>query len=122
MNAPYLFRDADQARRVLDGPAGSDFAASSQAKALPVLAWGENGLRHITSNRPVESPADLHGLKIRVPQSEVMLGGFRALGAQAAPLAFPLLRDAIRTGEFEAQENAISTIEAAKLNEVQKYL
>jgi TRAP-type C4-dicarboxylate transport system substrate-binding protein len=51
-----------------------------------------------------------------------MLGGFRALGANAAPLAFPLLRDALRSGEFDAQENAIATVEAAKLYEVQKYL
>ena len=122
VNAPYLFRDAIQARAVLDGAAGTDFSALCRAKDLPVIAWGENGVRHITSNKAVQNPGDLHALKIRVPQSEVMLNGFKALGASAAPLAFPLLREALRSGEFDAEENAISTIETAKLAEVQKYL
>jgi tripartite ATP-independent transporter DctP family solute receptor len=121
-NAPYLFRDVAAARAALDGKIGQDYMALSRAKGLPVLAWGENGLRHITANRPIRTPADLRGLKIRVPQSELMMAGFRALGANAAPLSFPLLREALRAGEFEAQENAISTVEAAKLYEVQKYL
>lgn len=122
IGAPYLFRDVAGARAVLDGPTGAEFMELSKAKGLPVLAWGENGLRHVTSNTPVRTVADLHGLKLRVPQSEVMLGGFRALGANAAPLAFGLLREALRTGEFQAQENAITLIESSKLYEVQKYL
>lgn len=122
INAPYLFRDVAQTRAVLDGPIGVELAELSRAKGLPVLAWGENGLRQVTSNKPVRTVADLHGLKIRVPQSEMILGGFRALGADAKPLAFGLLRDALRTGEFDAQENPIGIIETSKLNEVQKYL
>lgn len=122
INAPYLFRDVAQTRAVLDGPIGVDLMALSRAKGLPVLAWGENGLRHVTSNKPVRTLAEMHGLKIRVPQSEMILGGFRALGADPKPLAFGLVRDALRTGEFDAQENPITTIETAKLNEVQKYL
>ncbi len=122
LNAPYLFRDVNQARAVLDGPIGAEYLALSISKGLPVLAWGENGLRHITSNVPVRKVADLQGLKLRVPQSDVMLNGFRALGANAAPLAFGLLREALRNGEFQAQENAIALVESVKLYEVQKYL
>jgi tripartite ATP-independent transporter DctP family solute receptor len=122
INAPYLFSSATPARQVLDGAIGAEFSALATAKGLPVLAWGENGVRHITSNRPVRTIADLKGLKIRVPQSEIMLNGFLAMGAAASPLSFSLLPAALRTGEFEAQENAIATIEAAKLYEVQKYL
>ena len=122
LNAPYLFRDAVQARSVLDGKLGLEFMELSRGKGLPVLAWGENGLRHITSNQAVRKVADLKGLKIRVPQSAVMLDGFRAMGAAAAPLAYPLVREALRTGEFQAQENAITLVESAKLYEVQKYL
>ena len=122
LNAPYLFRDAAQARTVLDGGLGAEFMGLSQEKSLPVLAWGENGLRHITANQPVRKVEDLRGLKIRVPQSAVMLDGFRALGAAAGPLAYPLLREALRSGEFQAQENAITLVETAKLYEVQKYL
>ena len=122
MNAPYLFAGVAQARAVLDGPIGQEFAAAAQKKGLPVLAWGENGLRHVTSNVPVRRPDDMRGLKIRVPPAPVILNGFVALGATASPLAFSLVREALRRGEFQAQENSIATIEGAKLQEVQKYL
>jgi tripartite ATP-independent transporter DctP family solute receptor len=122
LNAPYLFRDVARARAVLDGPIGADLTEACRAKNLPVLAWGENGLRHITSNTPIHALADLRGLKIRVPPSDMFLQGFRALGANPAPLAFGLLRAALLSGEFQAQENAVVLVEAAKLYEVQKYL
>ena len=122
MNAPYLFSGAAQARAVLDGPIGRELAAASQKQNLPVLAWGENGLRHVTSSVPVRAAADLRGLKIRVPPAPIILDGFKALGAAPAPLAFTLVYEALRRGEFQAQENSISTIESAKLQEVQKYL
>lgn len=57
-----------------------------------------------------------------MPQSQIMLDAFRFLGADAAPLAFGLLRDALRTGEFQAEENGIAVIESGKFYEVQKYL
>ena len=122
INAPYLFSSTTPARQVLDGPIGAEFSGLAAGKGVPVLAWGENGVRHITSNKPIRTVEDLRGLKIRVPQSEVMLNGFLAMGAAAAPLPFNLLPAALRTGEFQAQENAIATIEAGKLYEVQKYL
>jgi tripartite ATP-independent transporter DctP family solute receptor len=121
-NAPYLFPDVTHARAALDGPLGLEFIELAHSKSLPVLAWGENGLRHITANRPIRTQADLRGLRLRVPQSDVMLAGMRALGADAAPLSFTLLRDALRSGEFQAQENAIVLVEASKLYEVQKCL
>ncbi len=122
LNVPYVFADVGHARAVLDGPIGTAFLTFARAKSLPVLAWGENGMRHITSNKPIRNVADLKGLKLRVPQSTIMLDGMRALGADAAPLSFGLLRGALQTGEFQAQENAIAVVEAAKLYKVQKYL
>jgi tripartite ATP-independent transporter DctP family solute receptor len=122
LNVPYIFADAGRARAMLDGPIGAEFLKLCHAKNVPVLAWGENGMRHITSNQPVRNVADLKGLKLRVPQSPIMLDGMRALGADAAPLAFGLLRGALQSGEFQAQENAISLVATAKLYEVQKYL
>jgi TRAP-type C4-dicarboxylate transport system substrate-binding protein len=122
LNAPFLFRDVAHARALLDGKIGEEFAALVAAKNVKVLAWSENGLRHITSNIPIRTPADLHGLKIRVPQSEVMVGGFKALGADPHSLNFSLLPEALRTGEFQAQENPIVVIEANKFYEFQKCL
>jgi TRAP-type transport system periplasmic protein len=87
------------------------------------LAWGENGMRHLTnSKREIHSPEDLSGLKLRVPQSDVMLAGFKALGADVRSLAFPLLYGALQSGEFDGQENPIATIQSSKFNQVQKYL
>ena len=120
LNAPFLFRDVARARAVLDGPIGVEYAEILGKKDVNVLAWAENGLRHVTSDRPIRTPADLRGLKIRVPQSEVMMGGFKALGADAAPLSFSLVREALRTGQFQAQENPIVVIEAMKFYELQK--
>lgn len=122
-NIPFLFNDAAHAHAVLDGPVGDDYRKSVAAKELVALAWGENGMRHLTNaRRPIVGPDDLRGLKLRVPQSEVMLLGFRALGAEVAPLPFPQLYDALRTGQFDGQENPIATIQAAKFDQVQKFL
>ena len=122
LDAPFLFRDAAHARAVLDGPIGAEYTALLHPKGVMVLAWAENGLRHITANRPVRKPDDLRGMHIRVPQSDVMVDAFKALGASPEPLPFPQLYEALRTGKFEAQENPVPTIVAAKFNEVQKCL
>lgn len=122
VDTPFLFASVDQARRMLDGEAGKALAQLALAQNLALLAWGENGLRHITANKPIRTPADLKGLKIRVPQSDIMLGGFRALGADASSLSFNLLPAALRSGQFQAQENPIAIIEFNKLYEFQTHL
>jgi tripartite ATP-independent transporter DctP family solute receptor len=122
LDAPFLFRDADHARAVLDGPIGAEFAALALPKGLHTLAWAENGLRHVTANRPVRNPADLKGLHIREPQSPVMVEAFKALGANAEPLPFPELFEALRTGRFEAEENPVATVVTANFAQVQKFL
>jgi tripartite ATP-independent transporter DctP family solute receptor len=122
LDAPFLFRDSAHARTVLDGPIGAEYAALMKQKGLNLLAWAENGLRHVTANRPVRKPDDLHGLHIRVPQSDVMIEAFKALGASPEALPFPQLYEALRTGRFDAEENPVPTIVAAKFVEVQKCL
>jgi tripartite ATP-independent transporter DctP family solute receptor len=123
LNIPFLFRDATHAHAVLDGPVGQDYLKKFRAKELVALAWGENGMRHITNSKhEVKGPEDLKGLKLRLPQSEVMLAGFKALGADVAPLAFPQLYGALQSGQFDGQENPIATILSSKFAQVQKYL
>lgn len=120
---PFLFRDAAHAHAVLDGPIGDELLRKFYAKDMVALAWGENGMRHLTnSKRPVAAPQDLRGLKLRVPQSDTMVAGFKALGADAGPLAFPEVYGALQTGKFDGQENPIATIVASKFYQVQKYL
>jgi tripartite ATP-independent transporter DctP family solute receptor len=122
-NIPFLFKNLAHAHAVLDGPIGDDYRKRLSGKDLVALAWGENGMRHITnSKRPIATPDDLKGLKLRLPQSQVMLLGFRALGTEASPLPFPQLYGALQAGVFDGQENPIATIRAAKFAQVQKFL
>jgi tripartite ATP-independent transporter DctP family solute receptor len=122
-NIPFLFRDLTHAHAVLDGPIGQSNLERFRGKELVALAWGENGMRHITnSKREIRTPEDLRGLKLRLPQSDVMLVGFKALGADVSPLPFPELYGALQSGRFDGQENPIATIQSSKFNQVQKYL
>jgi TRAP-type transport system periplasmic protein len=123
IHIPFLFSDVQHARQAFDGPPGQAMLKRVATKDMVPLAWGENGLRHITNSRhPIAAPDDLKGLKMRLPQSEVMVLGFQALGAQTAMLPFPQLYEALQSGEFDGEENPIATIQAAKLEKVQKFL
>ena len=120
---PFIFRDFAHAYAVFDGPIGKGYLDKFKDKDLVALAWGENGFRQITnSKRPVKSPEDLKGLKLRLPQSDVMMAGFKTLGAEVAALPFPQLYAALQSGQFDGQENPIATILASKFSQVQKYL
>lgn len=120
---PFLIRDAQHAYSVLDGPLGQQLLRKFDEQNIVALAWGENGTRHITNSvRSIRAPEDLKGLKLRVPQSNVMVKCFDALGADTHPLAFPDVYGALQTGRFDGQENPIATIIASKFYQVQKYL
>jgi tripartite ATP-independent transporter DctP family solute receptor len=120
---PFLFRDLAHARGVMDGEIGKAALALLEPKGIVGLAWGENGLRHLTtSDRAVHRPEDLKNLKLRVPQSEVMVASFKAIGADAGPLPFPELYSALSSGAFQAEENPIPTVLAANFDKVQRYL
>lgn len=120
---PYAWTSREQAFAALDGKLGEELAALLQPKGIEVLAWWENGFRHITNNvRPIAGPADLAGLKIRVTPDKVRLATFEQLGAQPAPLAFGELYSALQQGVFDAQENPLSIIDSSSFYEVQKYV
>jgi tripartite ATP-independent transporter DctP family solute receptor len=122
LDPPFLFHGAEQGRSAIDGALGQEYSDLLKSAGINVVAWLENGVRHFTSSRPIRHPADLIGLKLRTPPNPVSTDCFRGLGADARPLAFKLLPEALRTGQFEAQENPIAAAEAIKLYEVQKYL
>lgn len=123
LDLPFLFRNAAHAHAVLDGPIGRTMLDTFRQHDLMALAWGENGMRHITNSlRPIHAPEDLRGLKMRVPQSDVMLRCFRQLGVDTAPMAFPALYGALESGRFDGQENPIAVIRAAEFDRVQTHL
>lgn len=120
---PFLFRDLDHARSVLDGPIGQDILAKFDDVGLHALAWGEQGFRHITNNRnAIHTPADVQGLKIRTMENPVHLAAFEAMGAAPTPMAWPEVISSLQQGVIDGQENPLSVIVSVKLNEVQKYL
>ena len=120
---PYLYQDKAHEMRVFDGPIGQEADQKLQTKGLRVLCYFDAGSRQITNNRrPIHTPADLKGLRLRVPQSEASIEGFKALGATPTPLPFGEVYTALQQGVAEGQENPISLVFHNKFYEVQKFL
>ena len=123
LDIPFLFRDYGHARAVLDGPIGQDMLKQFDAKGITALAWGENGFRHMTnSKRPINSPDDVKGLKMRTMENPVHIQAYRAMGIIPTPMAFTEVFTALQQGTVDGQENPVSVITAAKLDQVQKYM
>jgi TRAP-type transport system periplasmic protein len=123
LDIPFLFRDKAHARAVLDGPIGQDMLVKFEPKGFKALAWGENGVRHMTnSKRAVNSPDDLKGLKMRTMENPVHVAAYKGFGIVPTPMAFPEVFTALQQGTVDGQENPLSVIMAAKFDQVQKHL
>jgi len=123
LDIPFLFRDKAHARAVLDGPIGQEMLGKFEAKGFKALAWGENGVRHMTNNkRPVNAPDDLKGLKMRTMENPVHVTAYKGLGIVTTPMAFPEVFTALQQGTVDGQENPLSVIMSAKFEQVQKHL
>ncbi|WP_209001462.1 TRAP transporter substrate-binding protein [Stappia indica] len=123
LDLPFLFKDYAAARGILDGEIGQELLAKVSENNLVALAWTENGFRHVTnSNRPINTPADLEGLKIRTMENPVHMEAFRAAGASPTPMAFPEVFAALQQNVIDGQENPIPVITASKFWEVQSNL
>lgn len=79
------------------------------------------GTRHMTANKPVRSPEDLKGLKVRVPNAPIMLANMTAMGGRPTPMAFGEVYLGLQQKVIDAQENSLPTIKSMKFNEVQEY-
>ena len=121
---PFLFKDRDHAFRVTDGEIGKSLSESTlKTKGVRVLAYGELGFRQITNKvRPIVSPQDLQGLKIRVPSNKVRLAAFKAMGAAPTPIPYKELYTSLQQGVVDGQENPLFSIAALSLWDVQKYV
>jgi TRAP-type transport system periplasmic protein len=120
---PFLFRDAAHAKAVMQGPIAEKVATGFAAKGLVLLALGKQGFRNLTnSKRPIRTPEDIKGLKIRVIPNDIYKLTFQALGADAMPMDFPLVYGALKDGRLDGEENPLPTIAASRFFEVQKYL
>lgn len=124
LDLPYIFPGARQAYAVLDGEIGQKlYASSRELHGYTVLSMWENGFRHTTnSKREIKSPADMEGLKIRVPESQIYLEMMRAMGANPTPMEFGELFTALQTGAVDGQENPISQTYSSRFHEIQSFM
>jgi tripartite ATP-independent transporter DctP family solute receptor len=104
---PFLFSDARQARAAMDGRLGQVLTARIEADMnYRILGYFENGFRHISNRiRPIRSPADMRGMKIRVLPSKVQARTFELLGADPKTMDLSELIEAVKAGTLDAQEN-----------------
>jgi tripartite ATP-independent transporter DctP family solute receptor len=123
LELPFLFRDRDHILKAHTSEAASALFSTLPGKGIRLLGYLENGFRHITNNtRPINSPDDLKGLKIRTPENLAQIETFNALGSSPTPMPFSELYAALRQGVVDGQENPLQGINDGKLFEVQKHL
>jgi TRAP-type transport system periplasmic protein len=119
---PFIFRDLPHTYAALD-TIGMEMNDELEEKGLKVLAYFENGVRHLTNDvQPVTKPEDMQGLKIRVMEQPVYIEMMKALGANPTPMAFGELYTALQQGTVDGQENPVSHIWTSRFYEVQKYI
>jgi TRAP-type transport system periplasmic protein len=119
---PYVFRDLNHMMATIKGKVGQDLVAKLEARNVKVLFWMEQGTRSFyTASKPVRTPSDLKGMKIRTIASPVMVDTINALGASATPMGFGDLYLGLKSGVVDGAENAPDAIWYAKHYEVAKY-
>jgi TRAP-type transport system periplasmic protein len=120
---PYLVKDRKHMGAIEKDVFWPRLAPEAEKKGLKILAVWENGYRHITNNRrPIKVPADLQGIKLRVPEGKWRVKMFQTYGANPSPMKFSEVFTALQTGVMDGQENPFSQIYSAKFQEVQKFL
>ncbi|NDY92915.1 TRAP transporter substrate-binding protein [Ideonella livida] len=123
LGLPYLFESQYQVWRVLSGPVGKELGRLSAAQGLVVLGLWDNGFRHMSNSKlPIQSPADLKGLRMRIPSDPTTEALMKALGAAPQTVKFSELPAALKAGQVDGQENPLINIYSARLYEVQTYL
>jgi TRAP-type transport system periplasmic protein len=122
-NIGFAFKSSEMAWRALDGKVGEIVRADIEKTGVHAMRriWDE-GFREITSSaKPVRTPEDLHGFKMRVPPSPISLSLFQSLGASAVTINAAELYTALQTHVVDGQENPLGNIQTMKLAQVQKY-
>ncbi|UQZ89309.1 C4-dicarboxylate ABC transporter [Deltaproteobacteria bacterium Smac51] len=122
LDMPFLFKSEEAIFNALDNEIGQDYDKTLDKLGFHNLGYNYNGPRCLSNNtRPINEPADLKGLKIRVMQSPVFIDMFNALGANPTPMSFGEIFTGLQQGTVTGQENAPSLTYASRFYEVQKY-
>ncbi|GAA6140631.1 TRAP transporter substrate-binding protein [Hydrogenophaga sp. 5NK40-0174] len=120
---PFMFRNGQEADKVVDGDFGQKLHAKLEPKGIVGLGYYELGFRNITNGkRAINTVADIEGLKLRVIPNPINVDWVKALGANPTPLPWPEVYAALEQGAVDGQENPVATILGAKFYEVQKHI
>ncbi len=119
---PYIFPDKATLYRVTDGDIGRQLFAKLGPKAILGLAYWDNGFKQMSANKPLRTPADFKGLKLRIQSSKVLEAQMKALGANPQVMAFSEVYSALQQGVVDGTENPVSNLYTQKMHEVQKHL
>ena len=119
---PFIFRDVTHMRKVLDGPIGDEILKALEAHGFVGMAFYDAGARSFyNTKKPIRTPADMKGMKIRVQQSDLFVGMLQALGANATPMPYGEVYTALKTGLVDGAENNWPSYDTARHFEVAKY-
>ncbi len=119
---PYIFDDTNELHKVTQGALGMSLLAKLEPKGIKGLAYWDNGFKSFSANKPLRTPADFRGLKMRIQSSKVLESQMRSLGALPQVMAFSEVYQALQTGVVDGTENPHSNLYTQKMFEVQKYI
>ncbi|KQV88640.1 C4-dicarboxylate ABC transporter [Massilia sp. Root351] len=119
---PYIFPTKTALYNVTEGPIGKGLLKKLESKGITGLAYWDNGFKVMSANKPLRTPADFKGLKMRIQSSKVLDAQMRTLGANPQVLAFSEVYQALQTGVVDGTENPPSNMYTQKMHEVQKHV
>lgn len=126
LDLPFLFDTVEDIPEVVspDSKVGQAIYENPELakRNIKVLGLWDNGLKQLSSNKPMEQPSDLDGLRFRIQPSDVLQSQFATWGAESTPMAFAEVYNALQQGVIDGQENPWSNIESQKMHTVQKHL
>jgi len=122
-SGPYVMKDFEHYMRVWDGRLGQEARTQMEQKSnLKYLGTVYRGLRQMTAKKPIYTPADVDGLKLRLPNLATWIAVWKAMGADPIAVTLPELYNALKTGKAESSEGDLPQISSFKLDEVQSHL
>src|SRR3954452_12969971 len=118
---PFIFDNTAELHKVTQGPVGKVLLGKLDAKGIKGLAFWDNGFKSFSANKPLKTPDDFKGLKMRIQSSKVLESQMRAVGAIPQVMAFSEVYQALQTGVVDGTENTPSNMYTQKHHEVQKF-
>ncbi len=122
VSLPFVFKSIDHMHRAMDGVVGDALSEAMEEQGIVALGWYDSGARSFyNSQQPVNTPADLEGMKVRVMNNDLFVGMIEALGGNATPMAFSEVYQSLRTGVVDGAENNYPSYESTGHYEVAGY-